>query len=177
MQFLARGKQRKVYFSVSKVQNKWGILIASHLTCPLYADTLRKCKFCLITEVPKHCKSCSHTSQIFKQRAVCLMNLFLKRSVKWQAYYISWLDSWFLKLENQFSRLKTWVTVNPLVSGTISTSFKYTCENHPPLYFKNHSTSWQKSWVLRIGLTAMIFFVFISSFCCTKNQSTYMKFI
>ena len=168
------------------MQNKWGILIASHLTCPLYADTLRQCKFCLITEVSKDYKSCSHTSQIFKQRAVCLMNLFLKRSVKWQAHYISWLESWFLKLENQFSRLETWflrsrlvsVTVNPLVSGTMSTSFIYTCENyHPPLYFKNHSTSWQKSWVLRIGLTAMIFFVFISSFCCTKNQSTYMKFI
>ena len=88
-------------------------------------------------------------------------------------------ETWesILQTQDLILEIKTWVTVNPLVSGTISTSFKYTCENHPPLYFKNHSTSWQKSWVLRIGLTALIFFVFISSFCCTKNQSTYMKFI
>ena len=153
------------------MQNKWGILIASHLTCPLYADTLRKCKFCLITEVSKDCKSCSHTSQIFKQRAVCLMNLIVPQEISQVTSSLYFLTR-LLILE-----IKTWVTVNPLVSGTISTSFIYTCENHPPLYFKNHSTSWQKSWVLRIGLTAMIFFVFISSFCCTKNQFTYMKFI
>ena len=167
------------------MQNKWGILIASHLTCPLCADTLGKCKFCLITEVSKDCKSCSHTSQIFKQRAVCLMNLFLKRSVKWQAYYISWLDSWFfwnLRINSPDSRLDSWDQDLSDCQPTCERHYKhqfyiYTCENHPPLYFKNHSTSWQKSWVLRIGLTAMIFFVFISSFCCTKNQFTYMKFI
>ena len=78
---------------------------------------------------------------------VCLMNLFLVRSVKWQPYYISWLDSWFLKLENGFSSFETWflkvsrfkiwvsrnkmrVTVNLLLSSTVCYSFILLVSSH-----------------------------------------------
>lgn len=81
------------------------------------------------------------------QSAVCLMNLFLVRSVKWQARYIFWLDSWFSKLENRCWSLETWflkvsrfknrvsrikmrVSVNLLLSSTVCYSFMLLVLSH-----------------------------------------------
>ena len=107
---------------------------ASYSIRPLCVDMFQKCKFCFITEEGKDYKSrfsqsTARTSWFLKQKGVCLMNLFLERSVKCQVHYISRLDSQFVKLENRFSRLKNWfsnvsriemqVTVNLLLSGTV----------------------------------------------------------
>ena len=62
--------------------------------------------------------------------AVYLSNKFLKRSVKWQAHYFSWLEtqcsiletrySKLSRIENQVSRIDARGTVNLLLSGTVA---------------------------------------------------------
>ena len=75
-------------------------------------DTIGKGKFCFTRKTERLAKAICGSLQHalhdpLNQRAVCLMNLFLERSVKWQAHYIFWLDSWYLKPKNR-SILETW---------------------------------------------------------------------
>ena len=65
-----------------------------------WADMFQKCNFCFITGVARIAKAIWRSLQ--SQSAVCLTNLFLKRSVKRQAHHISWFNSRFSKLKNRF---------------------------------------------------------------------------
>lgn len=95
----------KVYIFILKVQNKWGILPAIRFVLCV-SICFKSANFVLSQKKARITKAVflSAYFMILKTERG-LFDEFVPR-VKRQAHYISRLNSQFVKLENQFSRLK-----------------------------------------------------------------------